>query len=88
MAVGENRASRLLIDLRKTRVLAEEDQQWLAENWAPRSVQAGLLSTALVLPERALPNLILENLNDHMPTGGIEISSFGTLEEATAWLAG
>ncbi len=48
-AIRENRATRLLIDLRKTRVLAEEDQKWLAEDWVPRSVQAGLRSAVSVL---------------------------------------
>jgi hypothetical protein len=86
-AVGENRASKLLIDLRKTRVLADEDQRWLLDDWGPRSVQAGVRSMAVVVPERPLAKLILENMDKRIPSSVLEIRSFGTLEEAARWLS-
>jgi hypothetical protein len=87
VAMRENRASKLLIDLRKTRVLAAEDQQWLVEDWGPRSVQAGVRSMAVIIPERALENTILESIDNRIPTTMLEIRYFGTPAEARAWLS-
>lgn len=54
VALRENRASRNLIDARDARVVSDEDQRWLIENWIPRAVAAGRCWTAVVVPKRAL----------------------------------
>jgi hypothetical protein len=87
VAIRENRGSRLLIDLRKARVLGEEDQKWIVEDWGPRSVQAGVRRRAIVAPERSLPRTISDSVRRRVPTGLLEVRAFGTLEEAVGWLS-
>jgi hypothetical protein len=86
VAVREKRTSKLLVDLRNTRVLVDDDQKWLVEDWGPRSVQAGVRMMAVVIPERPLAQLILENMDKRIPSSILQIGSFKTLEEAQAWL--
>lgn len=86
-AIRENRGSRLLIDLRKARVLAEDDQKWIVEDWGPRSVQAGVRRRAIVAPERALPRMISDSVQRRVPVGLLEVRAFGSIEEATDWLS-
>ncbi len=86
-AIRENRGSRLLIDLRKARVLADEDQKWIVEDWGPRSVQAGVRRRAIVAPERTLPRMISDSVRRRVPVGLLEVRAFGTLDEAFDWLS-
>ena len=88
VAVRENRASGVLIDLRKARVLADDDQKWIVEDWGPRSIQAGVRRRAIVAPERSLPRTISESVRARVPTGLLEVRAFGTMEEAVGWLSG
>ena len=49
-AMRAHRGSRWLVDGRRMKVVRQEDQDWINENWLPRALGAGLRLTAVVVP--------------------------------------
>jgi len=86
-AFRENHASRNLIDATKARVVSNEDQHWLIENWIPRATAAGRLWTAVVLPKSALARTISENIDKGPRLNLTKVEYFDTVDEAEAWLS-
>jgi hypothetical protein len=87
VALRENRACRNLIDATEARVVSNEDQKWLIENWIPRASAAGRQFTAIVLPRRPLARTISENIDKGPRLNLARVEYFPTLDEAAAWLS-
>jgi hypothetical protein len=87
IALRENHASRNLIDSTDSRVVSDDDQQWLVEDWMPRAVAAGRRWTAIVLPKSALGRTIAENIDRRPRSNWVKVEHFQTVEEAAAWLS-
>ena len=87
VALRENRASRNLIDASEARVVSNEDQEWLIENWIPRATAAGRRWTAVVMPKRALARTISENIDKRPTLGSSKVEYFQSVEDAAAWLS-
>lgn len=87
VALRENHASRNLIDSTDSKVVSEEDQQWLVQDWMPRAVAAGRRWTAIVLPKSALGRTIAENIDKHPRSKLVKVEHFQTVDEAAAWLS-
>jgi hypothetical protein len=87
-ALRENRASRLLIDGRKGRVMKQSNQDWLTENLLPRAFAAGLRRVAVVMPTSALAMMNSEAMLARMrDETRLTFGYFATVEEATSWLS-
>jgi hypothetical protein len=86
-AFRENHASRNLVDSTDRRVLSDDDQQWLVENWMPRAAAAGRRWTAIVMPTSALGRTIAENVDNRGRSRLFTIEHFETFDEAAAWLS-
>jgi stage II sporulation SpoAA-like protein len=86
-AIRKHRASRLLIDARKARVISDADQQWLKADWIPRAVAAGRRWTAIVMPTSALMKTIVESIDEHPTEKTSEARYFETPDQAKAWLS-
>jgi hypothetical protein len=86
-ALRENHASRNLIDSKDSRVVTEEDQRWLIEDWMPRAAAAGRRWTAIVLPTSPLGRTIAENIDKHPRSINTEVAHFETVADAAAWLS-
>jgi hypothetical protein len=87
IALLENRASKNLIDATNARVVSEDDQRWLIEDWMPRAVAGGRRWTAVVMPNRALARTISENIDKHPRPNVTKVEYFQTVEEAAACLS-
>jgi uncharacterized Zn finger protein len=87
LAFRENHASRNLIDSTDRRVLSDDDQKWLVENWMPRAAAAGRRWTAVVMPTSALGRTIAENIDNYARSKHITVEHFETFEAASAWLS-
>lgn len=75
-ALRAHRGSRCLVDNRKKAIKAA-DQEWIAENWLPRAVGAGLKLTAIVEPESGPAAMTIKE---------IEVRYFSTVVRAAEWL--
>jgi SpoIIAA-like len=85
-ALDVTRASRLLMDLRKMRLVLVDDERWLAQDLLPRLGATSLKRMAIVKPENALARAIVADLAKPRPTGA-ESKHCETVEEAKDWLA-
>lgn len=86
-AIRENHASRHLIDSTDRRVITDDDQRWLVEDWMPRAVAAGRRWTAIVLPTSALVRTIEENIDRYPRPALVTVEHFETAADAAAWLS-
>lgn len=75
-ALRAHRGSRCLVDNRKNAISAA-DQAWIAENWLPRAVGAGLRLTAIVEPEIGPATVTIKE---------VEVRYFSTVVRAAEWL--
>jgi len=75
-ALRAHRGSRCLVDNRKKAIRAA-DQAWIAENWLPRAVGAGLRLTAIVEPEIGPATVTIKE---------VEVRYFSTVVRAAEWL--
>jgi hypothetical protein len=75
-ALRAHRGSRCLVDNRKKAIKAA-DQTWIAEDWIPRAIGAGLRLTAIVE---------LESGGTRTTINEIEVRYFSTVVRAAEWL--
>jgi hypothetical protein len=80
-----NRAGKLIIDTSELKVIRQETQKWIEENWFPRAVKAGIKKMAFVIPKDALGKMSTQNVNQK--SGPIEIKYFDNTVIAKAWLS-
>ena len=89
-ATRENRATRWLVDGLNMRVVPLDDQKWIAEDWVPRVMAAGVKFTAFVLPRSELAKLNLEATTaraSSLNPSDNAMRFFPTRQEAVAWLS-
>lgn len=79
-------ACKLLTNSSEMRVLPQDDQRWVDEDWRPRATEAGLRYNAVVAPKNAIAQLTVENMMKKVPAGAIELAYFSDVEEARSWL--
>lgn len=87
-ALRNHKASRVLADCRRQKVLNPADQDRANEQWIPRALAAGLKRFAVVLPSSVLAEVNLKSSLARVPAAALEVAYFATPEEARAWLAG
>ena len=75
-ALKAHRGSRCLVDNRKKAIRAA-DQAWIAEDWLPRAVGAGLRLTAIVELESGPATVTIKE---------VEVRYFSTVVRAAEWL--
>jgi hypothetical protein len=79
-------ARKLLTNSSEMKVLPQDDQRWVDEDWRPRATAAGLRYNAVVAPKNAIAQLTVENMMKKVPAGAIELAYFSDVEEARSWL--
>jgi hypothetical protein len=82
----KNRATKWLSDDRNHTVLSEDDEKWARTEWFPLMQKAGWLYWAIVNPAKAVGQLQMKRNVQHMRVGGVTVATFGTVDEAMAWL--
>jgi len=85
--VIEHKTNRWLADLRHLGVLSPGDQKWSNENWFPRAHNAGLTRMALVLPERAVAKMGVNNIMKKVADDTLVTNYFKSVDDAYNWLA-
>ena len=73
------------IDSREPAAISLVDQNWVAEDWYPRSLETGLKYSAVVVPIKTIAKFSLNRL-----VSGLELSNpsqeFDDINEAFQWL--
>ena len=78
-------AGRLLGEIEALTNVAPADADWLAMDWVPRAVAAGLRHAALVTPAFELGHAPLQLVGERLPQG-LELQYFDQLDAAREWL--
>jgi len=86
-ALRKHRASRLLADCRRQKVLNPADQERANQEWVPRALAVGLKRFAVVVPSSVLAELNLKASLDKVPANELDVAYFATPEEARVWLS-
>jgi hypothetical protein len=86
-ALKDHRASRLLADCRRQKVLSPADQDRADREWLPQALAAGLKRFAVVLPESGLAGMNLKDRLNKVPSTKLEVGYFATVKPAREWLA-
>ncbi len=80
----EYKSSRTLCDCRKYVTIKPEDQLWLGEDWTPRLIQAGVVKTALILPDNMIQKQVIDKTTKTTAENS-SVQSFSDYEEGLAW---
>ncbi len=81
----EHEADRLLGEMEALEHVAPADADWLANDWIPRAVRAGLRRAALVTPAFELGHAPLQLVGERLPPN-LELQYFDQLDPAREWL--
>lgn len=87
-ALTEHQASRFLYDGLNMKVIKQDDQEWIAQDWLPRALAAGLRHTAMVIPKSGLAMMNVDDITASVPDNEIDVRYFTTVGKAREWLAG
>ncbi len=83
--IRETRSTKLIADTRNMKIISLQDQQWLYQDWLPRTISAGLTHAAIIESEDFFNKLSVDNvvqkINDQLT-----IKYFTTLLSARNWL--
>ncbi|WP_135827813.1 STAS/SEC14 domain-containing protein [Halorussus halobius] len=86
-AIEDQNASKLLIDTQNVKAHEDEDKAWLAEEWTPRIIEAGVRHSAQVHPDSVISKMEMENLGEEMDDVPYDHFLTSDVEEAREWLA-
>lgn len=82
----QKRTNKALYDSRHLAVISPDDQEWVAQEWYLRSMEAGITYSALIVPHKAIAkssaNRMLSGMDISNPT-----QEFHDIDEAFRWLA-
>jgi hypothetical protein len=85
--VQETGFSKILVDTSRIKIIQQENQQWVNEEWFPRAVKAGVTHMAFLIPQDYFGKVSVESTNKRMcQRGDIDIQYFTDLKTARRWL--
>ena len=76
-----------LADTSKHVVQPDKDTRWVADEWNPKAIQAGIHHVAFVLPENVFGNISVKKYAESSEKKGDKmiVQMFGSLESAKNW---
>jgi hypothetical protein len=76
-----------LADTSKHVVQPDQDTKWVADEWNPRALKAGINHVAFVLPENVFGGISVKKYANNSEKKGdnMVVQMFGTLESAKDW---
>lgn len=79
--------SKILVDTSEIKVMTQENQAFIQEDWFPRAIAAGLQKLAHIVPENIFGQVSVESANKGAEEqGAVQIQYFMSEREAMAWL--
>jgi|SRR4030042_276196 hypothetical protein len=82
----KNRANKWLSDDRKSSVIGIDETKWTATVWRPRVIKAGWKYWALVLPEKAVGQMVIQRIIKEYADTGVTVKIFSDPDKAMKWL--
>ena len=87
-AIKEHQSSLLLNDNRQLEGVWDDANEWIANEWMPQAIQAGLMKFAHILPQDLFAQLSAEFMEDNAKKieDIFQLKMFNNQEEAEKWL--
>jgi hypothetical protein len=76
-----------LADTSKHVVQPDKDTKWVADDWNPRAIKAGIFHVAFVLPENVFGGMSVKKYVENTDKKGdsIIVQMFGNIDSAKSW---
>ena len=88
LAIIEERGARkLLADVKKFVLIGSDDQHWLARNWIPRVVEAGVSAVGMVPPDAHFGRVAVDSVGHTLDPERMTLRLFAGRDAAREWLA-
>lgn len=84
--VKEKQTSAILNDARKMKVINDDDQHWMMNNWIHRAYAGGFCIEAILVAEGTFGDLTLKKLIKQYDASKIVTRFFTDYSEASEWL--
>lgn len=86
--IKEHQSPLLLNDNRQLEGAWDDSNEWLASEWMPQAIQAGLMKFAHILPKDLFAQLSAEFMEDNAKKieGIFQLKMFNNQEDAEKWL--
>jgi hypothetical protein len=85
--LAERNTSKMLGDIKEFVLIGADDQHWLATNWIPRAIQAGLRNVAMITPVFYFNRVAVANVEEKLDPEMLVLQYFDNREAARNWLA-
>lgn len=82
----ENKAHKVLADVKDMVLIGMEDQKWMETSFLPRAIRFGFKACALVKPTSYFNKVAIETISLKADKDQLLINIFDTKEEAVDWL--
>jgi hypothetical protein len=82
----EQRAHKVLANIRDMVLIAADDQKWMEINFLPRAIRFGFKACAIVRPTNYFNKVAVETISFKVEKEKLQINFFDTTEEAKVWL--
>jgi hypothetical protein len=82
----ENKAEKVLGDVRQMVLIGMEDQKWLETDFLPRAIHQGFKVIAMIRPEYYFNKVAVETVSYKVDKEKLSIQFFDSREKASEWL--
>lgn len=82
----ENKADKVLGDIRDMVIIGQEDQKWLNDIFLPKAILSGFKAIALIQPIHYFNKVAVESVAFKVKKELLRINFFSEYKEAKAWL--
>ena len=83
----QNRAGKVLADIKSMTLIATEDQQWLETEFLPRATDFGFRVLAIVKPDFYFNQVAVQNIVNKSDKNKLAIQFFDNTAHAAEWLS-
>jgi hypothetical protein len=85
--IARHKTPKMLADVKHFVLIGAEDQDWLAADWIPRAMNAGMTTVAMVTPTFHFNRVAIENVAEKLDAERLTVQFFADRKEALAWLS-
>jgi hypothetical protein len=82
----QNKASKVLADIREMKIIGMEDQQWLENDFLPRATKFGFKTLAIIQPKAYFNKVAVETVSYKVDKEKLSINFFDDPEKGIEWL--
>lgn len=82
----QNKSGKLLVDNRNSKVVSQENQEWLATTWYEKASKNGYKASAVIVSDNILNKMSIKSIEERKNQLGLQSQHFNNVDEAKTWL--